>query len=97
MSYSSDRPIDKRAAPRRVREGLIKMGILHKSDKIAATFVADIPHAYVVYDSHRSQAVKTIQAFLRENKIISTGRWGNWEYSAMEDAIWQGAGALAKA
>jgi protoporphyrinogen oxidase len=94
MSYSADRPINKKEAPRRVREGLIKMGILRKSDKIAAEFIADIPAAYVVYDSHRTQSVETIQSFLKENGVVSTGRWGNWEYSAMEDAIWQGADAV---
>ena len=77
-----------------MRLGLIKMGILRKSDKIAARFVADIPSAYVVYDAHRTASVKTIQAYLKENKVISTGRWGNWEYAAMEDAIWQGAEAV---
>jgi protoporphyrinogen oxidase len=94
MSYSAERPLNKKEAPRRVHEGLIKMGILRKSDRIAAEWVADIPAAYVVYDSHRTENVNTIQSFLRENHVISTGRWGNWEYAAMEDAIWQGAEAL---
>jgi protoporphyrinogen oxidase len=94
ISYSRERPIDKKKAPAAVRQGMIKMGILRPSDKIAARFVADIPSAYVVYDAHRTQSVNTIQAYLRENKILSTGRWGNWEYAAMEDAIWQGAEAV---
>ncbi len=94
ISYARDRPLDKKKAPARMREGLIKMGILRRSDKIAAQWVADIPAAYVVYDSHRSQAVATIQSWLRENKVSSIGRWGNWEYAAMEDAIWQGAEAV---
>lgn len=94
ISYSAERPLNKKKAPAKVREGLIEMGILRKSDKIAATFVADIPSAYVIYDAHRSESVNIIQAYLRENSIISTGRWGNWEYAAMEDAIWQGAEAV---
>ncbi len=94
MSYSPTRPIDKKRAPERVRQGLIKMGILRKSDKIAATFVADIKNAYVVYDAHRTQAVDTIQSYYRSQGIISTGRWGNWEYASMEDALWQGEAAL---
>lgn len=94
MSYSPERPLDKRAAPARVKAGLLKMGILRKSDRIAAQFVADIPDAYVVYDAHRTQAVGVIQAWLKSQGIISTGRWGNWEYAAMEDAIWQGADSV---
>jgi protoporphyrinogen oxidase len=96
MSYSAERPLNKKEAPRRVREGLIKMGILRKGDVIAAQWVADIPAAYVVYDSHRTENVNIIQSFLRENHVISTGRWGNWEYAAMEDAIWQGAEAVGQ-
>ncbi len=94
MSYSAQRPIDKKKAPAKVRQGLIDMGILRASDKISATFVADIPGAYVVYDEHRAAAVATIQAYLRNQNIQSVGRWGNWEYAAMEDAIWQGAEAV---
>jgi protoporphyrinogen oxidase len=95
MSYSAERPLDKAKAPARVKAGLMKMGILRKSDKIAAEWVADIQDAYVVYDAHRTECVAIIQAWLKSQGIVSTGRWGNWEYAAMEDAIWQGADAVA--
>ena len=94
MSYSPERPLDKAAAPARVKAGLRRMGILRASDVIAAQWVADIEDAYVVYDSHRAASVDTIQAWLKERNIVSTGRWGRWEYAAMEDAIWQGAEAV---
>lgn len=94
MSYSDERPLDKAAAPARVKAGLRSMGILRPGDRIAAQWVADIADAYVVYDAHRGASVAVIQAWLREQGIVSTGRWGNWEYAAMEDAIWQGAAAV---
>jgi protoporphyrinogen oxidase len=94
MSYSPQRPLDKEKAPARVRRGLIEMGVLSPSDRIAASFVADIKNAYVVYDAHRAGAVAVIQDYFKSHGIISTGRWGNWEYAAMEDAIWQGEAAL---
>jgi len=90
ISYSRERPLDKAKAPEAVRRGLIDMGILKPKDKVSARFIADIPDAYVVYDSHRSAALKTIHGYLNENKVISTGRWGSWEYGSMEDALWQG-------
>lgn len=90
ISYSRERPLNKAQAPEWVRRGLMDMGILRPKDKISARFIADIPDAYVVYDSHRSAALSTIQGFLRENGVISTGRWGAWEYGSMEDALWQG-------
>jgi len=93
VSYSSERPIDRAAMPGRVKEGLRRMGILRRGDRIAAEWVADIRDAYVVYDAHRSPSVAAIQDWLRGQGITSTGRWGRWEYAAMEDAIWQGAEA----
>lgn len=93
MSYSAERPLDKRAAPGRVKAGLRRMGILRANDRIAAQWIADIEDAYVVYDAHRADSVATIQDWLRSKSIESTGRWGRWEYAAMEDAIWQGADA----
>lgn len=94
MSYSPERPIDKKAAPARVKAGLMRMGLLRRTDRIAAQWVADIEDAYVVYDAHRTRAVGLIQDWLRSQGILSTGRWGNWEYASMEDAIWQGAAAV---
>jgi protoporphyrinogen oxidase len=94
MSYSPERPLDKAAAPARVKAGLRSMGILRATDKIAAQWVADIEDAYVVYDAHRGDSVGLIQDWLKGQGIVSTGRWGRWEYAAMEDAIWQGAEAV---
>jgi protoporphyrinogen oxidase len=94
ISYNAQRPIDKAAAPARVRAGLIEMGILKKTDKIAATFVADIKNAYVIYDAHRDSSVAAIQDYYHRQGIASVGRWGNWEYASMEDALWQGEAAL---
>ena len=31
-----------------------------------------------------------IQKYLQEKQIFSIGRYGNWEYAAMENAIFQG-------
>ncbi|MES2202113.1 MAG: FAD-dependent oxidoreductase [candidate division FCPU426 bacterium] len=94
ISHAPDKPLDKKKAVAQVRKGLIAMGILRPSDRIAAEFVTDIPSAYVVYDDHRAQSVGTIQAFLKKQGVQSIGRWGNWEYASMEDAIWQGAEAV---
>lgn len=94
MSYSEERPLDKASAPKRVRRGLERMGILRRDERVDVEWVADIADAYVTYDVHRSEAVARIQDWLRSKGILSVGRWGRWEYSAMEDAIWQGAEAV---
>ena len=94
LSYSDERPIDKAKAPALVKRGLTRMGLLRPDDRIAAQWVADIRNAYVTYDAHRGRSVGLIQDWLKQQGIHSVGRWGNWEYAAMEDAIWQGAASV---
>jgi protoporphyrinogen oxidase len=49
-----------------------------------------IDPAYVVFDHHRRQAVATLRGFLGERGVLLAGRWAEWKYSAMEDAILDG-------
>ena len=46
--------------------------------------------AYVVFDHPRRQAVALLRGFLREQGVTLAGRWAEWKYSAMEDAILDG-------
>jgi protoporphyrinogen oxidase len=46
-----------------------------------------IPHAYVVYDHAWERSRSRILEWLRSRRIHSIGRYGGWNYSAMEDAL----------
>jgi hypothetical protein len=46
--------------------------------------------AYVVFDHPRREAVAVLRRFLRERGVILAGRWAEWKYSAMEDAVLDG-------
>jgi protoporphyrinogen oxidase len=46
--------------------------------------------AYVVFDHHRRQAVALLRDFLRQRGVTLAGRWAEWKYSAMEDAVLDG-------
>jgi hypothetical protein len=46
--------------------------------------------AYVVFDHRRRQAVTLLRGFLREQGVTLAGRWAEWKYSAMEDAVLDG-------
>ncbi len=46
--------------------------------------------AYVVFDHPRRQAVALLRGFLREQGVTLAGRWAEWKYSAMEDAVLDG-------
>jgi len=77
-------------------KGLRTAGILKSSDKISLVQMLPIDYAYVVYDAKRSRAVNEIMRFLTKNKIISTGRYGGWKYSFMEEALLDGKKAAER-
>ena len=52
--------------------------------------------AYVVFDHQRREAVALLRAFLRRHGVMLAGRWAEWKYSAMEDAILDGMTAARR-
>ncbi len=86
VGYSPWRPLPPNIR-KRVRQGLIKAGILRTSREIVCENILDLKYAYVTYDRHRNAAVSAIQDFLQSKNIYSGGRYGAWEYSTMEDAM----------
>jgi protoporphyrinogen oxidase len=92
-SYNAGRPIDRRKARSEAIEGLKAMGWLRSQRDIAAEWLLDIPYAYVTFDANHAEATGAIHRFLEQHNIHSTGRYGCWEYSSMEDAILHGRAA----
>jgi len=74
----------------RVIDGLLEIGLIKKPSDILFSRLRRIDHAYVVYDRHYYEATAAIHDFLAEHRIFSIGRYGRWEYSAMENALIQG-------
>jgi protoporphyrinogen oxidase len=52
--------------------------------------------AYVVFDHPRREAVATLRGYLRGSGVTLAGRWAEWKYSAMEDAILDGMSAARR-
>lgn len=52
--------------------------------------VTVVDPAYVVFDHPRREAVARLRGFLRDRGVMLAGRWAEWKYSAMEDAILDG-------
>lgn len=73
-----------------VRGGLVRAGIMEEGEKPAVLDVVHIPYAYVIYDRRRERVLPAVQRELASKGIFSIGRYGAWEYSAMEDALAQG-------
>ena len=49
-----------------------------------------LPSAYCIYDTARAEIVKNLSDELESFGIFSSGRYGKWEYSAMQDALTYG-------
>jgi len=52
--------------------------------------------AYVVFDHDRKEAVSTLRQWLSSHGLRLSGRWAEWKYSAMEDAILDGMAAARR-
>ncbi|MFA5858326.1 MAG: FAD-dependent oxidoreductase [Elusimicrobiota bacterium] len=90
VAFHQDERINTEKHVKDAVDGLIIAGIIRPSDKIVVLQAVIIPYAYVVYDFNRGRAVAKIQKYLNRKSIHSVGRYGAWEYSAMEDAIIHG-------
>ena len=47
-------------------------------------------HAYVIYDHWREKNLQQLLAQLKELKVHSVGRFGEWKYSSMQEAVLDG-------
>ncbi|MCA9621390.1 MAG: NAD(P)-binding protein [Myxococcales bacterium] len=78
-----------------VADHLVAMGLIRRREAIVFARARCLDHAYVVYDQAREAALPVIEAFLRSRRILSTGRYGAWNYSSMGDALRMGREAAA--
>ncbi len=68
---------------------LVDLGLLEpRAVRVRRLTVLD--PAYVVFDHARRQAVALLRRFLKGHEVVLAGRWAEWKYSAMEDAILDG-------
>ncbi|MFO0759012.1 MAG: FAD-dependent oxidoreductase [Byssovorax sp.] len=80
-----------------VTAGLVEMGLFDRPGDVRFARLRRIDYAYVVFDHAYFASLATILPFLAEAGILSTGRYGGWNYSSMEDALIFGRDAAAEA
>lgn len=93
---------DRRApSPERALEGILpglkELGLLKSERDLEFWRLRTIDYAYVIYDHNYRAALDVIEPFLAEQRIISSGRYGAWNYSSMEDALLMGQRAARDA
>jgi len=81
----------------RVSAGLLEMGVIERVEQIRFARVRRIEPAYVVFDHAYYEALAVIRPFLERARIVSTGRYGGWQYGSMEDALLEGRAGAARA
>ena len=70
-----------------VQRGLCDMKIISSASDVEFARLRRIDFAYVIYDHAYATSRARVESFLGEQHVISTGRYGGWNYSAMEDAL----------
>ena len=90
VAFNHESPMNVEQTVQTALDQLRYLGFMNRSDQPVSLHVRKIPDAYPVYDRHRRKAVPELLSFLGQRDIHSLGRYGAWEYSAMEDAILQG-------
>jgi protoporphyrinogen oxidase len=70
-----------------VADGLVEMGLIRAREAVRFARVRRIDHAYVIFDKAYFPSLETIRPYLESQQIVSAGRYGGWNYSAMEDAL----------
>ena len=74
-------------------EDLVRARMIRSAADVVFAEPRVIRNAYVLYDAHYGQARQTVVDFLTGAGIRVAGRYGNWEYSSMEDALLGGRAA----
>jgi len=86
---SRNHSMDYAEIEKRVVEQVKSMSIF-EIEKIHFVHCIKIPVAYCIYDFERTKLADMLVKEFEKNDIYSIGRYGNWEYSAMQDAIMYG-------
>ncbi len=76
-------------------EALVRGGLVDP-EAVEVRRLTMVDPAYVVFDHDRRQAVSALRGWLGSHDIRLSGRWAEWKYSAMEDAILDGMAAARR-
>jgi protoporphyrinogen oxidase len=87
ISYRKNKPGNKIIDT--VIKSLEQIGLC-KKEAIAHVSEVDILYAYPIYDKNREKIIKEIKDFLEKCNITLVGRFGEWQYSYIEESILEG-------
>jgi protoporphyrinogen oxidase len=96
VEFAHRGPADAQALIEQALAGLARCGLADAA-RVRVARARTIGTAYVLFDHEHARARATVLDHLRARGVHAAGRYGNWEYSSMEDALLSGrAAARAK-
>ena len=93
------RPLDRRledhVAP--AVADLKRCGILREDDRVLHTSTRLVPHANIIFDLERNEALKIVDDYLDHTGILRCGRYGEWGYQWTDESFKSGEAAARAA
>jgi protoporphyrinogen oxidase len=93
IAFSRSRNVDRSRLVDETIAGLRRAEILRESDEVELVHVEEIAPAYVIYDLEHRRNTAQIRDWLREQRIWTAGRFGEWGYLNMDHAMASGRAA----
>jgi len=90
LSFRPDDDPGQEASLEATLDGMLRSGFLRSRDDVVHTDVVDIPLAYVVFDRRRREVLPELIRWFVSHGVIPLGRYGTWDYLAMEDSLRHG-------
>jgi protoporphyrinogen oxidase len=87
VEYSHRGELSKKQCEELAVEDLLQSRMIDRAEDVLFAKASEIANAYVLYDDEYGPAKSEILKFLAHAGIQTAGRYGQWEYSSMEDAI----------
>lgn len=87
IGFSKDDEIDVEDHLAKTMQGLKQVGIIDDSVKLVDKSVIIMDPAYVHISGSTDKKVTQLKQELAAQNIFTTGRYGNWTYSSMEDCM----------
>lgn len=97
ISESVHRPCDRNTLVERALADLRRIGILTGRNRVRVARVVTLDPAYIIYDLKHRENTRIVRDFLNEVHVDSRGRFGEWEYFNMDQAILSGKAAAEEA
>lgn len=88
--------VDPKQFEQGVMDGLRKLGIVEDEKDIVFMIPHVLSPAYVLFDAAYEASRAAVLEWLDEVGLISVGRYGRWQYNAMEDALLEGMEAAER-